>query len=125
MYNLLEIITMYPIKLYFKNTANLVMLSLSILLNLTIWVWLLWQIHPQPEPIFLRYNILFGVSYIGEWWRMMSLPIGGLIIILVNAVLGWRMFREDKFVAQFLNAISVFCQAFLLIAAALLVFLNV
>lgn len=116
---------MYPLKLYFKNIPIVVMIILSVFLNMATWFWLLWQIQPQPEPIFLHYNILFGVDYIGEWWKVLYLPAGGLFILIINTILGWLLFAKDKFVAQFLNAISVFCQVFLLIAAALLVFLNV
>jgi len=101
------------------------MLSLSLFLNLATWIWLLWQIGPTPEPIFLHYNILFGVDLVGPWWKVLYLPITGIIILLVNGTLGWLLFGRDKFIAQFLNAVTVLCQIFLFITAALLVFLNV
>ncbi len=116
---------MYPVKLYIKHLPNLIMLPLGLLLNLTSWVWLLWQIKPQADPIFLHYNILFGVDYIGEWWKVLYLPIAGLFIYLINTILSWILFDRDKFAAQLLNFVSIFCQVFVLIAAALLVFLNV
>ena len=116
---------MYPIKLYFKHLSNQILLPVSLLLNIATWVWLLWQIKPQTEPIFLHYNILFGVDYIGEWWKVLYLPIAGLFIIFINGILGWVMFGKDKFSAELLNFVSVVCQVFILIAAALLVFLNV
>lgn len=116
---------MYPVKLYFKHLPNLILLASAVLLNLAIWAWLLWQIKPTGEAIFLHYNVLFGVDLIGEWWKILYLPIAGAVILIVNAVLGWLMFSRDKFIAQFLNAVAVLCQIFLLLAAALLVFLNV
>ena len=116
---------MYPIKLYFKHLPHLIMLPLGLLLNLASWVWLLWQIKPQPDPIFLHYNVLFGVDFIGEWWKVLYLPIVGLFIFLLNGILAWVLFSKDKFVAELLNFVSVFCQVIILIAAALLVFLNV
>lgn len=116
---------MYSIKLYFKHWPNLIMLPLAFLLNLATWFWLLLQIKPQTDPIFLHYNILFGVDYIGEWWKVLYLPIAGLFIFLVNGILGWVLFSKDKFATQLLNFMSVLCQVFILIAAALLVFLNV
>jgi hypothetical protein len=116
---------MYPIKLYFKHLPNLILLFLGFLLNLASWIWLLWQIKPQTDPIFLHYNILFGVDSIGEWWKVFYLPVVGLFIYIVNAILGWILFGRDKFTSQLLNFVSVLCQVFILIAAALLVFLNV
>lgn len=115
---------LYPVKLYFKHWPTLLCSGVSLFLNIVIWVWLLIEIRPQTEPVFLHYNILFGVDYVGEWWQVLYLPISGLVIIIVNAVMGWLLFSRDKFLAQILNGISLFCQLFLLIAAALLVFLN-
>jgi hypothetical protein len=116
---------LYPIKLYFKNLPILFFGVVSLFVNVFIWIWLLWQIGPSPDPIFLHYNILFGVDYIGEWWRVLFLPIFGLLILLVNFLLGWLLFGRDKLLAYLLNAGALFCQLFLLVAACLLVFLNV
>lgn len=115
----------YPIKLYLRSLPNLISLSLSVILNIAIWVWLLWQIRPQEEPIFLHYNILFGVDYVGAWWRIIFLPVTGLVIILFNATFGWLLYNRDTFIAYVLNTVSVLLQIFLLITASLLVFLNV
>jgi hypothetical protein len=115
----------YPIKLYIKNIPNLIMLSSSLVLNLVVWFWLFWQIRPQEEQIFLHYNILFGVDLVGSWWRIVFVPLSGLLIFIINAILGWLLFGKDKFASYILNAVSIFCQIFLLIVASLLVFLNV
>lgn len=116
---------MYPVKLYFKNLPNLIMIPLALLANIANWIWLLWEIRPQEETIFLHYNILFGVDYVGSWWKVIYLPIAGIVIILFNAFIGLSLFKRDKFFAYILNFISLFCQIFLLIASALLIFLNV
>lgn len=115
----------YPIKLYFKNLPNLIMLSLSLAVNILSWLWLVFQIKPQQEDIFLHYNVLFGVDYLGSWWKVFYLPIFGLLIFWTNMIIGWALFGKDKFIAQILNAVSLFCQIFIFISAALLVFLNV
>jgi hypothetical protein len=115
----------YPIKLYFKHLPHLIILPLSLALNLVNWVWLLWKIRPQVDPIFLHYNILFGVDYVGEWWRILFLPLAGLLIFLINGTIAWIIFSKNKFAAELLNFAALLCQIFLLVAGALLVFLNV
>lgn len=115
----------YPLKLYLRHLPNIIMFAASIILNIITWFWLFWQIKPQADQIFLHYNILFGVDLVGPWWRIMFVPLTGLAIIFINAILGWMLFGKDKFAAQLLNAVSVLCQIFLLVAASLLVFLNV
>ena len=115
----------YPIKIYLLSIPNIILLSLAILTNIGIWVWLLWQIRPQEEFIFLHYNVLFGVDKIGPWYHVLALPLLGVAVILINTIIGWIHFEKDKFVGFILNMVSVFCQMFLAIAAYLLVFLNV
>jgi hypothetical protein len=117
--------TLYPISLYLKYRVSWFFIGLSLFLNISTWFWLLWNIRPQEELLFLHYTILFGIDYLGEWWKILVIPIAGLIIIIINFSLGWLLFDKDKFVSLIVNGMSVVCNTFLLIAAALLVFLNV
>ncbi len=117
--------SLYPIKLYLKYLPNAVMISVSLVMNIAMWGWLLLSIHPQTEQLFLHYTILFGVDLIGPWNKIFFLPMSGLLIICVNALVGWIMFKSDKFFGQILNAISVFCQIMFLIGSWLIVYLNV
>lgn len=117
---------MYPIRLYLRYFPNIVIVPLGAVLNIATWVWPLIHLRvASGEQVFLHYNILYGVDYVGEWWRVLYLPLTGLVILVANACLGWFLFHKDKFVAYALNAVAVLCQVFLLIAVSLLVFLNV
>ncbi|MCF6276587.1 MAG: hypothetical protein L3J07_01925 [Candidatus Magasanikbacteria bacterium] len=116
--------TTYPLKLYIKQPAILSMVILSLLVNIFMWFWLLYVLGPQQDPIFLHYNILFGVDLIGEWWNILYLPITGIFILIINFILGWVLFHKDKFIAYILNAVNLICQVFLLVATLLIVFLN-
>src|SRR3989338_10640847 len=95
----------YPIKLYFKYRLNLVMFILSFLINLSNWIWVVLKIRPQKDLIFLHYNILFGVDYIGPWWQIIFLPLTGLLILLLNALIGWLLYHKYPFISQILNAV--------------------
>jgi hypothetical protein len=115
----------YPLRLYFKSLTNIICIGVCLLLNFALWSWLFWNIGPQAEPIFLHYNILFGVDYVGPWWQIAFVPATGLVIILINTLLGWLLSSKDVFLAHVLNFISVLIQVILLIVGYLLVFLNV
>ena len=116
---------LYPIKLYLKYLPNLIILPLSLLLNIWSWVWLLIGIKPNLDPIFLHYNILFGVDYVGEWWRVFYLPLAGIIFLLLNFFLGWYFIKRDKFWVLLLNSGALLCQVFILISIYYLIYLNV
>lgn len=115
----------YPFKLYFKHLPNRIMMLSGLGVNLLIWAWLAWNIRPQEAAIFLHYNVLFGVDLIGPWHRIFLVPLAGLSILIVNALIGWFLFSKDKFVSHVLNGVALLSQIFLVIVAALLVFLNV
>lgn len=116
---------LYPLKLYFRHAPNAVALIGSLLLNAITWAYLLWNIRPQEDLIFLHYTILFGVDFFGPWWKIIYLPLGGLAIILVNTVLGWVLFARDAFANYVLLAVCLLSQCLLLVAGVLLVLLNV
>ncbi|MFH1286830.1 MAG: hypothetical protein ABII02_03705 [Candidatus Magasanikbacteria bacterium] len=101
------------------------MFGISVLVNLASWFWLLWNIRFVDEQIFLHYNILFGVDLVGNAQKIFYLPLLGLCILIFNTLLGWVLFSKDKFAAQALHTVSVFCQIAIFISSSILVFLNV
>jgi hypothetical protein len=98
---------------------------ISLVLNLLIWFWLFWQISGSEEVVLLHYNILFGVDYIGPRYLVAMIPLTGLFILISNAVVGWLSYPKDKMIAAMLNFATSIIQIFLLVAASLVVFLNV
>jgi hypothetical protein len=122
---LLTSMRVYPLKLYIKKTQNLILLCIGLVLNIASWVWLLLNIGPHLGQVFLHYNILFGVNLVGPWYAVFALPLAGLCIIILNALLGWMLYKQDEFASYLLGGVSVFVNALLLISSALLVFLNV
>jgi len=115
----------YPIKLYIIDRFNLFVLIPSAILIIIGAIWLFWQTKPQDDYIFLHYNILFGVDLVGEWWKIIHLPITALIIFIINFIISWFIFSRDKFASRLINAVNLYCQIFIFIAILLIVFLNV
>ncbi len=115
----------YPAKLYLKHLPILVLLLSGLFLNLVIWAWLLWNIRPQPDPVFLHYTILFGVDLTGPWYKVLVIPLSGLITLLINTVVGWVFFNVDRFISYLCISVGILAHIFLLVAAWLLVYLNV
>lgn len=115
----------YPLKLYLKYRSTFIPLFVSLLLNIAIWGWLLYNIGFQSDSVFLHYTILFGVDLTGPSYMVYSLPGLGLCLILFNACIGWMMYEKDEFVALAANMVSCVVHFYLLIATSILVFLNV
>lgn len=115
----------YPFKLYLHDTPTIIFIGSSLALNIASFLWLALRIRPDLGQIFLHYNILFGVDLLGTWYQVFFIPAIGLLILIVNAVVGWLLFHRDKFAGHLLNFTSVMVQLFVLVASGLLIFLNV
>lgn len=97
---------------------------ISFILNLLLWLFLYWRIQPQVEPVVLRSNIYFGISLIGEWWRVFSWPLIGLIILIINFILANIFIKDQRFLAYFLILTATLCQMILIIISLFAVLLN-
>ena len=114
----------YPLRLYFRQLPIVIPFVLSVVANVVTWGWLAWFFKPTSEPIFLHYNVLFGVDYIGDWHRVFLLPVVGVSILLINTLLGWLLASRDIVVAYILQVISLLSSSLLLLMALLLVEIN-
>ncbi len=114
----------YPLKLFVKRLPVMIMTGVAVALNIYNFFWILTQIPASDNQIFLHYNILFGVDLIGKGWRLYSLPGLGMIIVIVNFVLGWLAFSKNRFIAYLLQASSLICAVYLTISVSLLILLN-
>ncbi|MBI2989650.1 MAG: hypothetical protein HYY51_00470 [Candidatus Magasanikbacteria bacterium] len=115
----------YPFKLYIKRLSVSFFFGSALLLNIASFLWLALGIKSSSEQLFLHYTILFGVDYIGQYSQVYAVPGAGLIILIVNFLIGWFAYHKDPFVAQLLNFISFVCQIFVVFASYLIIFLNV
>jgi|SaaInlStandDraft_4_1057021.scaffolds.fasta_scaffold128846_1 hypothetical protein len=97
---------------------------ISIFLNLGIWIALHTSIKPSLEPVYLHYNIYFGIDLIGEWYRIYIIPLTGLIIILVNYLAGAIMYSSKKVLSYLVVIFAIPVNLFLALAAILLAFIN-
>lgn len=109
---------------YWKDRIVLAVLFLSLAINIALWVFLKIFIKPGPVPLTLHYTIYFGPDLLGEAWQVLTIPLVGLVIILINVFLGFLIYPRDRFTAYFLLGILPVVQIFLWIGAISLVLIN-
>ncbi|OGH94976.1 MAG: hypothetical protein A2538_04785 [Candidatus Magasanikbacteria bacterium RIFOXYD2_FULL_41_14] len=114
----------YNIKLYLQDHFIGRLLGLAVFIQIFMWWYILSSVHPGGEQVFLHYNIVFGIDLIGNWQKLLYLPLGGLLILLVNYLVSWLFYSQDKFLARLLSVWSVLAQLFLALAVWLIVGLN-
>lgn len=99
----------------FKQPAWLINAS-GITINLLIWLLAyIWFSHYQ-EMVILHYNVYFGIDVVDVWWKILFLPLTGLIIWLVNVVLAKNLFKKGNQSQIIINSASLLVQIILLVA---------
>lgn len=116
---------LFPFKLYIKKLSTGGFFAIGLAMNIFVWLWLWFHIPRELDELFLHYNILFGVDLIGPAWHIYLAPLSGFIILVVNLLAGWVLFKKESFAAYVLNFTACFIQIFLVIVSYLLVLLNV
>jgi len=109
---------------YWKDKQIMAILFLSVLLNVFIWIFLLQNQKENTYPIILHYNLFFGVDYLGNYEKIYLIPLSGLIIIIINLILGHLLYLKEKLAAYFLVFIIFIIQIFLLINSYLIIKIN-
>jgi len=115
----------YPFPLYIKHLPILIMSALSLALNIFSWGWIFWHLRFETGSVFLHYNILFGIDFIGEASQIYYIPTIGLTLFIVNFLLGWFFYRKSELASYLLLSVLLLCEIFLAAASSLLVSINI
>ena len=90
--------------------------------------WLLWKLIPEglrSGLLVFHYNPYFGIDAVLPWYDAFSFVGIALAIILADAVLSFRLFRHDRIASRVLLCASTVFAALLLVAASMIVSVNV
>lgn len=115
---------LFPPKLYLKDRWILLPLVVIAATQAFAWWYVISKIRPTGEQLFLHYNIIFGVDLVGEWWKLWLLPLGGLVLWLVNFLLSYFFYNHNRFLARFLAVTTALFEVLLVVAILLIVSLN-
>jgi len=110
---------------YFRSSLIQWVLIGSLIVNVANWALIAFFNRPVDFPIILHYNVYFGVDVIGDWWQVYLMPLIGLLILLVNAILGYLFYQQkERIVAHLLMLASFVAQIGISIAVASLLLIN-
>ena len=110
---------------FFQNKKIILFLGLGLLINLIVWIFLFLKIKPQSEPVYLHYNIYFGVDLIGEWYKIFLMPFIGLVIYFINLYLSYIIYKREKIISYIIIGITIFLECVILVASLLIARQNI
>ena len=117
------------VKLFFSNSfwkdkliVNLT--ALSLLLNISLWIYFFQNKKESDYPIILHYNLIFGVDCLGNYEKIYLIAFIGLILLFSNSILGYMLYNKEKLASYFLAFNTLVIQIFLIVAGYLIVGIN-
>ncbi len=90
-------------------------------LNLLLWLYILFTFWGTIEPIVLHYNILFGIDSVGPWRKLLVLPLLGSGILIVNSVLIFYFYLLRRESLINLLAVGLLVSQIILLISVLLI----
>ncbi len=109
---------------YWKNKIIMSIFALSCLANVSLWIFLFKNQKSSELPVILHYNLFFGVDYLGGYNEIYLIPIVGVIVIIINTILGYLLYERERLASYFLTFNIFIVQSFLLLAGYLIVEIN-
>lgn len=109
---------------YFKDGIIRVCLTLSSALDAALWFYIGSLVKQSRYSIALHYTVYFGIDLLGESKQVLVIALVGLIVLITNVVLGYRIYNYSKLGSHFLAVSSILIQIFLFLAAYGLVLIN-
>jgi hypothetical protein len=112
------------LKPYWHNKEVARVIALSVIINLVMWAYLFAHRIKSDYPIILHYNLFFGVDVLGDYEKVFLLPFLGLVILLLNSILGQFFYKTEKLASYILTLNILIIQILLMASSYLIIKVN-
>lgn len=113
--------------LIFRDRLIQVAFSISLTINLFLWILLYFTFFPLREfgdLVPLHYSIYFGIDLVGRWYKIFTLPFVGIFILFINLILSCSFYLKEKMISYFLSIATLFSQILLTIAGITVILIS-
>jgi hypothetical protein len=112
------------LKPYWRQKEVVKVLFLSAVINLSMWAYLYANRIESDYPIILHYNLFLGVDLLGEYGMMYMLPTIGVILFLLNSMLGQFFYKVERLASYILTFNILAIQSILMFSCYLIIKTN-
>ena len=109
---------------FLRDGASRFFLVTASVANVVCWLLAFSKIRGLPEPVILHYNAYFGIDVNGSSAMVFLLPGAGLLVLIVNLVLGAYFAKKDLIITRVIVATSLLFNLLVNLAMAALIFVN-
>ena len=116
-----ELILLNPAK---RDKLIMINFFSGVLINIVLWAILIFNFWQSSEYVILRYNIYFGISDFGPWYKILWLPFWGAVILAINYPAAFYFYLRQRPLSYYMAAVATGVNLIMLVVAALLVYIN-
>ncbi|MFH1866762.1 MAG: hypothetical protein ABIJ81_01625 [Patescibacteria group bacterium] len=85
--------TSFAWRSFCRSPNTLALIVVSLILNLVSWWLPYWQLELGDNFLTIRYSIYVGANWVAPWYYIFLPPLTGLLILIVNIILGYLVGR--------------------------------
>lgn len=97
----------------------------ALLLNIAMWVMIYVKVAPTDQSVVLHYNVLSGIDLLGQWYQIYTLPLIGLVLLIFNYVVAYKIYNRQVIFSYFLTVASSLEQIILLVSTFFVILVNI
>jgi len=107
---------------FWKESKIRSLIIASLILNIFLWLYIIFNFLGVKDFVTLHYNIFSGVDAIGSWSRLFIPVLFGFLILVVNSSLAFHFYsQKERKITFVLLDISLLVQIILSLSVLLIV----
>lgn len=95
-----------------------------IVLSTALILWKLMPVGAGGDPVALHYNVFVGVDLLGEWYRALTLPAIGLLLLVANTLFARQVWEKEHLLSFLFAAGTIVAEITLFVAVVFITLLN-
>lgn len=97
-----------PSEEFTRDFAVRTLAIIGLIMLVVVWIYSILSFPPADFLVPLRYNSFLGVTALGAWYQLYTVPVLLLLIFIVNIFLAHSAYGKDKMVSYILMGASIF-----------------
>lgn len=93
---------------FFQNAIVHWLVIGTLFISFSLFVVLLYYVHPSNIQLKLQYNVFFGSSLYSSWWGAYVLPLMAIFFFLVDLGLAYYLYLSKERVGAYILLLSAF-----------------
>lgn len=91
---------------------------------LGMWAVSLLTFRPREEPIFIHYNVYFGVDWVGPWYFGYLIPVSALVVLGLNFLFIRHIHNKNASLSHIIVSWTTIALVLLSVSQSLMILLN-